>query len=87
MNLLKRTSTKLWQHQTNPAMPPSPAQRQFAESMGVTFREPTKISGTVLLPGRYVFRRQDCGTHRNVVQIFREDSTELVATLTAMPDP
>jgi hypothetical protein len=87
MNLLKRTSTKLWQHQINPAMPPRPAQRQFAESMGVTFREPTKISGTLLLPGRYVFRRQDGGTDRNVVQIFKEDSTELVASLTAVLDP
>ena len=86
MNLLKRTSTNIWQHQTTPAMPPRPAQGQFADSMGVTFRGPTNISGTVLLPGRYVFRRHDVGTDQNVVEIFREDSTELVATLSAMPE-
>ena len=46
-----------------------------------------KISGTVLLPGRYVFRLQDKGTDRNVVEVFKEDSTELVATFTGVRDP
>jgi hypothetical protein len=54
--------------------------------MRVTFRHATKISGTVLLPGRYVFRLQDVGTDRNVVEVFKEDSTERVITFTAVPD-
>ncbi len=87
MSLLKRSSTDIWLHPATPAIPAHPVQGQFSDGMGVTFREPTKISGTVLLPGRYVFRRQDGGTDRNVVQIFKADSTEIVATLTAVPDP
>ncbi len=87
MSLLRRSSTNSWQHQATPAIPPRPAAGQFTDSMGVTFREPTKISGTVLSPGRYVFRRQRGGSDRNAVQIFKEDSTELVATFTAVPDP
>jgi hypothetical protein len=55
--------------------------------MGVTFSEATQIYGTALLPGRYVFRLQDAGTDRNVVEIFKDDSTELVAAFTAVPDP
>jgi hypothetical protein len=55
--------------------------------MGVTLREAMKIPGTVLSPGRYVFRLQDVGADRNVVEIFKEDSTELVATYPAVPDP
>jgi hypothetical protein len=55
--------------------------------MVVTFREAWTISGTVLLPGRYVFRLQDVGTDRNVVEVFKEDSTERVTTFTAVPNP
>ena len=86
MSLLKRSSTNFWQHQAAPAIPPRPAAGQFTDSMGVTFREPTKISVMVLSPGRYVFRPQEGGTDQNVVQIFKAGSTELVATFTAVPD-
>jgi len=55
--------------------------------MVVTFREAWKISGTVLLPGRYVFRLQEVGTDRNVVEVFKEDSAERVTTFTAVTDP
>ena len=87
MSLLKRRLTNLWRHQTTTAIPLPPGPSQFTHRMVVTFREPMKISGTVLLPGRYVFRLLDLGTHRNVAQDFKEDSTELVATFTAVPDP
>ena len=87
MFLLKHGLSNLWRHQTTTAIPLPPGPGQFTYSMGVTFREPTKIYGTALLPGRYVFRLQDVGTARNVVEIFKDDSTELVATFTAVPDP
>jgi hypothetical protein len=54
--------------------------------MGVTLRETMKISGRKLLPGRYVFRLQDAGPRRIVVEVFKNDSRELVATFTAVPD-
>ncbi len=87
MSHLKRSSTNSWQHQATTAIPPHSAAGQFTDGMGVTFREPTKISGTALSPGRYVFRPQEGGTDQNVVQTFKGDSTELVATFTAVPDP
>jgi len=87
MSVLKQRLTNLWRHQTATAIPPPPRPGHFAGSMGVTFRDAMTISGTVLLPGRYVFCLQDEGTDRNVVEIFKEDSTELVATFAAVPDP
>jgi len=50
--------------------------------MGVTFREPMNISGTLLMPGRYVFRLLDPRTDRNQVEIFNEDQTKLIARIT-----
>jgi hypothetical protein len=82
---MMRPLINLWLRQTTTAIPPRPGQGQFSGRIVVTFREPMKISGTVLLPGRYVFRLQDLGTDRNVVQIFKEDPTDLVATFTAVP--
>jgi hypothetical protein len=54
--------------------------------MGVTFIEPMKISGTILLPGRYVFRLLDPGSARNYVEIFNEDQTRLVAEIAPVWD-
>ena len=83
MSPVKRRLTKLWRRQAAAPNPPGLGPGQFTDSMAVTFREATKIPGAVLLPGRYVFYLRDVGTDRNVVQIFKEDSTELVATFTA----
>ena len=87
MGLLKRRLTNLWRRQGTTPNPPRPGPGQFTDSMCVTFRYATKISGTVLLPGRYVFRLQDVGTDRKVVEVFKEDSTERVTTFTAVPGP
>jgi len=87
MSLLKPRLTNLWRHQGSTSNPPRPLPGQFPDLMVVTFREAWKISRTVLLPGRYVFRLQDLGTDRNVVEVFKEDSTERITTFTAVPDP
>lgn len=84
MSPLKRCLANLWPHQAAAPNPPRPAPGQFTESMGVTFREGMKISGTVLLPGRYVFRLHDLGIDRNVVAVFKEDSSERVITFSAV---
>jgi hypothetical protein len=85
MSPLKRRLTNLWRRQGTTPNPPRPGPGHFTDSMRVTFRHATKISGTVLLPGRYVFRLQDVATDRNVVEVFKEDSTERVITFTAVP--
>ncbi len=87
MGLVKRRLTNLWRHQATTPNLPRPLPGQFPDIMVVTFREAWKISGTVLLPGRYVFRLQDVGTDRNVVEVFKEDSAERVTTFTAVTDP
>ena len=50
-----------------------------------TFDTPIQIPGQVLLPGTYVFTLMDATGNSNVVQIWNEDRTELVATALTIP--
>lgn len=53
----------------------------------VTFNEPVEIPGVGihLLPaGNYVFKLFDSSAERNVVQVFNEDETKLLATIIAI---
>jgi hypothetical protein len=84
MGLLIQRLTDLWDRPHTPPTPPCLEQGQISNRMGVTFREPTKISGTVLMPGRYVFRMLAPGTERNDVEIFNEDQTKLIAKISPM---
>jgi hypothetical protein len=59
---------------------------RWATRMFVQLREPLRMPGTVLAPGTYVFRPLDRGANCNRVQIFNEDQTKLLATLTAALD-
>ena len=52
----------------------------------VTFSAPVEIPGKVLPAGTYVFKVLDEAGNRNVVQIFNEDETQLIATVLAIPD-
>jgi hypothetical protein len=79
MNLLEQRLSDLWLRQTTPCHQLEPEQRPFPNRMGVTFRAPTKISGTMLMPGRYVFELPDPGKKPNHVEIFNGDETKLVA--------
>ena len=60
---------------------PEPEPEDFPHIMGVTVKEPMKISGTMLMPGRYVFQLPDPGTQPNRVEIFNGDQTQLVANV------
>jgi hypothetical protein len=85
MSILKRRLTDLWSRQTTAPNPPRPWPNQCPDRrMLVTISEPMKISGTVLLPGRYVFLLLDPRAERNLVQIFNEDQTRLIATITTV---
>jgi hypothetical protein len=86
MDLLKQRLTHLWLRQSTLPVAPYPEQGVFPNRMGVTSREPMYISGTMLLPGRYVFRLVDPGIERNHVEIFNEDRTRLVAEITPVLD-
>ena len=86
MSNLKRRLTNLWRRQTTAPNHSRPWPGQSPDRIFVTLREPTKISGAVLLPGRYAFRPLDPGAEHTPVQIFSEDQMRLVATVPAVSD-
>ena len=49
----------------------------------VTLSAPMEIPGRVLPTGTYVFQLADSQTDREVVQIFNEDKTHIIATIVA----
>jgi len=83
MDPLEQRLNNLWVRQTTPSnhFEPEPEPEDFPHIMGVTVKEPMKISGTMLMPGRYVFQLPDPGTQPNRVEIFNGDQTQLVANV------
>ncbi len=53
---------------------------QGLDRIYVTLREPLCIPGTVLPPGKYLFRLLDGRADRSLVQIFNQDQTKVVGT-------
>jgi hypothetical protein len=84
MDLLEQRLTNLWLRHTTPSNHPAaeaePERRP--NRMGVTLRATTKISDTVLTPGRYVFLLPDPAAEPNHLEIFNDDQTALVANMT-----
>ncbi len=52
----------------------------------MTFNLPVELPGVVLAPGTYVFKLMDNPADRNIVQVFNEDQSKVVATVLAIPD-
>lgn len=52
----------------------------------LTFNEPVEVPGHVLLAGTYWFTLADSEADRNIVQVWNEDRTQLIATILAVPD-
>jgi hypothetical protein len=52
----------------------------------LTFSGPVEIPGQVLPAGTYVFKLADSQSNRDIVQVFSEDQTHLLATIIAIPD-
>ncbi len=52
----------------------------------LTFAEPVEVPGAVLPAGSYVFKLMDSTANRNIVQIWNEDETKLLATIIAIPN-
>ena len=53
---------------------------QGLERMVVRLRSPLTVSGTVLSPGTYVLQRRESQPGINLIKIFNEDETRLLAT-------
>jgi hypothetical protein len=58
---------------------------QWNDRTKLTFDAPITIPGATLAPGTYTFKLLDSPTSRQIVQIFNEDGTKLVATTHAVP--
>lgn len=52
----------------------------------LTFSEPVEVPGVALGSGTYWFQLADTRANRNIVQIWNEDHTKLLATILAIPD-
>jgi hypothetical protein len=52
----------------------------------LTFSEPVEVPGVALGAGTYWFQLADFRGNRDIVQIWNEDHTQLIATILAIPD-
>lgn len=52
----------------------------------LTFSGPVEVPGMALGAGTYWFQLADTRANRNIVQIWNEDHTQLIATILAIPD-
>jgi hypothetical protein len=86
MSLMEQRLTTLCGCQTPTPFSPRTKADQNTTRMFVNLRESLRLPGTVLAPGRYVFRPLDGGANCNLIQIFNEDQTELVATFNTVLD-
>ena len=51
----------------------------------IEFSGPVQVPGMVLPPGQYVFKLADNESSRDIVQIFNQDQTQILATILAVP--
>ena len=59
---------------------------EFDQATKLTFNEPVEIPGHVLAAGTYWFTLMDSQSDRNIVRVWNEDRTQLVATILSIPD-
>jgi hypothetical protein len=67
------------------AMLPLAKADEFNHETTVMVSGPVEAAGRVLPTGEYVFKLADNQMDRNIVQIFNEDQTHIVATLFTVP--
>jgi hypothetical protein len=66
-------------------MLPSVKADEFNKETTVTLNTSVAVPGQVLAPGRYVFKLADNPSDRNVVKIFNEEQTHVIATVLTAP--
>lgn len=59
---------------------------QWDKKTILTVNESIQVPGKVLPPGKYVMKLYNSLGNRNVVQIFNEDESEILATILAIPN-
>src|SRR5689334_22401961 len=59
---------------------------QWDKKTVLTVGQSIQVPGKVLPPGKYVMKLFNSLGNRNVVQIFNEDETEVLATILAIPN-
>src|SRR5712691_1432221 len=59
---------------------------EYNQATKLTFNEPVEIPGQVLTAGTYWFTLMDSPSDRNIVQIWNEDRSQLVATVLTISD-
>ena len=67
------------------AMPSLSRADEWNERTILTFSSPVMIPGATLQPGTYVFQLASPGSASHTVRITRQDSSDVIATLTAVP--
>lgn len=58
---------------------------QWNDRTTLKFDAPVMVPGATLAPGTYTFKLMDSQTNRHLVQIFKEDGSQLIATTQAVP--
>jgi hypothetical protein len=51
----------------------------------LTFSSAVELPGVTLQPGTYLFKLADSQSNRHIVQVFRQDEREILATILAVP--
>lgn len=59
---------------------------EWNKKTNVTFAEPVEVPGAVLPTGSYAFKLMDSTAQRNIVQIWNQNETKLLATIIAIPN-
>jgi len=59
---------------------------EASQSTKVSFNEPFEVPGHVLQGGTYWFTLMDSSSDRNIIQIWNEDRSQLLATILAVSD-
>jgi len=67
-------------------MPVAAMADEFDQATKVTFSEPVEVPGQVLAAGTYWFTLMDSSANRNIVQVWNNDRSKLVATIFAVSD-
>lgn len=65
---------------------PTASADEWNKKTTLTFSGPVEIPGKVLPAGSYVFKLLDSNSNRNIVQVFNQDETQLIATIMGLPD-
>jgi LPXTG-motif cell wall-anchored protein len=59
---------------------------QWDRKTVMTFSQAVEIPGKILPAGTYTFKTNNIPSSRNIVQIFNQDETQLIATILAIPN-